>query len=413
MEYSGSGDVTADVVPIDLALTPPRASTSGCEAADFPAAVAGRIALLQRGTCPFATKVTNAEAAGAVGVIVMNQGNGDPVANVDRYELGAFTVGAPVGIPAVSVSYALGEEFADTAGLRVRITADTVSEVRQTENVIAESRGGNSDNVVMAGSHLDSVVEGPGFNDNGSGSAGLLEVAIQMARVKAPNKVRFAWWGAEENNLVGSTYYVANSTVEQRNDIALYLNFDMIGSPNYVFGVYDGDDSAAEGSGPGPAGSAAIEDVFESFFASRGLATKASDFTGRSDYGPFIAAAVGIPAGGLFTGAEVVKTADDVAKWGGVAGASYDPCYHQACDHRRPLRNGADAALYAQLEAEYDLYGNVNRFALDVNADAVATAVITFANDTSPVNSLAAAARGARVAGPAAPATDVHGHALR
>ena len=157
----------------------------------------------------------------------------------------------------------------------------------------------------------------------------------------------------------------------------------MIGSPNYTFGVYDGDDSDATGAGPGPAGSAQIEAVFQSFFAARKQATAAADFTGRSDYGPFIA--TGIPAGGLFTGAEVEKTEADVAKWGGVAGAAYDPCYHEACDSFTPERDGADAALYKQLRKSYKLVGNINTFALDTNADAIATAVATFARDTSSI----------------------------
>jgi Zn-dependent M28 family amino/carboxypeptidase len=250
MDYSGAGDVTAAVVNVDLNLTPPRASTSGCEATDFPADMAGKIALLQRGTCPFGTKVANAEAAGAIGAVVMNQGNGDPVANADRYELFEGTLGGPVGIPAVSVSYFQGEEFATTAGLVLRIQADTISTIRSTSNVFAQSRSGRTDNVVMAGAHLDSEPDTAGINDNGSGSAALLEVAIKMAKLTTPNAVRFAWWGAEEAGLQGSTFYVNSLSAAERADIALYLNFDMIASPNYTFGVYDGDDSAQEGSGP-------------------------------------------------------------------------------------------------------------------------------------------------------------------
>jgi Zn-dependent M28 family amino/carboxypeptidase len=123
--------------------------------------------------------------------------------------------------------------------------------------VLAESRRGNPDNVVIVGAHLDSVFEGPGINDNGSGSAAVLAVAEQMSKVKPRNKVRFAWWGAEEFGLVGSDHYVANLSEEEREDIALYLNFDMIGSPNYVRFIYDGDGSAFGLAGP--EGSAAIE----------------------------------------------------------------------------------------------------------------------------------------------------------
>jgi Zn-dependent M28 family amino/carboxypeptidase len=405
MDCSGNGTATGLVVPVDLQLATPNTSTSGCEAADF-VGVAGNIALLQRGTCPFGQKVTNAQAAGAIGAIVMNQGN---TPGPDRQDLFFGTLGNPVGIPAVSISYPRGVAFAGTANLNVTITTETIAEVRSTSNVIAESRHGDPNNVVMVGAHLDSVPEGAGFNDNGSGSAGILEVALQMRKERPNNKVRFAWWGAEESNLVGSTFYVANLPAEERAKIKLYLNFDMIGSPNYTFGVYDGDNSANEGAPAGPPGSAEIEAVFQQFFARRGEATAAADFTGRSDYGPFIAAGVGIPAGGLFTGAEVPKTAADVALWGGIAGQQYDPCYHQQCDSLTPERDGADRDVYRQLRRVYRLVGNVNTHAFDTNADAVATAVATFANDTSSIPPRALAAARTAAAATSAPAQTVHG----
>jgi Zn-dependent M28 family amino/carboxypeptidase len=406
LDCSGNGTASGAVVPVDLNLADPVQASSGCEASDFGPEVVGKIALMQRGappgapSCGFGLKVTNAQAAGAIGAIVMNQGNAP---TPDRQDLFFGTLGAPVAIPAVSVSFALGSELA-APGTAVTITTETIAEVRNTVNVFAESRYGDPDEVVMVGAHLDSEPDTAGINDNGSGSAGILEVALQMRKFKTKNKVRFAWWGAEESNLSGSTFYIANLPQAERDKIALYLNFDMIGSPNYTFGVYDGDDSAASGSPAGPPGSAQIEQVFEAFFASRGKATAPADFTGRSDYGPFIAAGVGIPAGGLFTGAEVEKSAADVALWGGVAGAQYDPCYHAPCDSLTPERDGADAALYAQLRAEYRLFGNVNTFAIDTNADAIATAVATFAYDTSSIPPRSPATAAARLAAPAATA---------
>ena len=150
-----------------------------------------------------------------------------------------------------------------------------------------------------------------------------------------PNKVRFALWGAEESNLVGSTYYVNNLPQAERDKIALYLNFDMIGSPNHVFFIYDGDNSDGVGARAGPTGSDAIEKTFETYYTWKDLPFKGTDFSGRSDYGPFIAAGVDIPSGGLFTGAEGIKTAEEVTLWGGTAGQQYDPCYHLACDTSR------------------------------------------------------------------------------
>jgi Zn-dependent M28 family amino/carboxypeptidase len=208
----------------------------------------------------------------------------------------------------------------------------------------------------------------------------VLETAIHLAAEgddEVQNRVRFAWWGAEEFGLVGSTYYVNNLPAAEREKIALYLNFDMIGSPNYIFGIYDGDDSDREGAGPGPEGSAQIEKVFERYFDTRGQNHVGTDFSGRSDYQAFINN--GIPAGGLFTGAEGQKTAAHAALFGGVAGAALDPCYHQRCDSFTPVDDGADAALYAQLDELYKLEGNVNTYAFGHNADAVAYAVGTFA----------------------------------
>lgn len=353
---SGYGTVTANVYPVDLSLLPPRTSTSGCEAGDFAGFPVGSIALIQRGTCSFAIKALNAEAAGASGVIIFNQGN-------DETRLGLI-VGtlAPdsTTIPVVGASFAAGEALA-LPGSIASITVPAPELITQY-NVIAELKGRNADNVVMVGAHLDSVEVGPGIQDNGSGSAAILEVARQMAKVKPRNTVRFAWWATEEAGLVGSTAYVASLSEAELSRIALYLNFDMIGSPNSVYFIYDGDDSDGEGAGPGPSGSDHIESVFEAYYAAKGLPFKGTDFSGRSDYGPFIA--VGIPAGGLFTGAEGIKTDEEASIWGGTAGVSYDPCYHLACD----------------------TYDNINETTYDVNVDAVAYATLQYAMNTSAIN---------------------------
>ncbi|MFZ5851701.1 MAG: M28 family metallopeptidase [Actinomycetota bacterium] len=362
MTYSGSGDVTGTVQAVDVVLPPsptPNTSTSGCEAADFAGFTPGNIALLQRGACTFAQKAVNAQNAGASAVLIFNEGQ------PGRTAAFAGTLGGPVvTIPVVGTSFALGSDLADPPGTVARVKTQTVSEQRLTRNLIAESQRGRTDNVVMMGTHLDSVPEGPGINDNGSGSAALLEVALQMAKVKPWNKLRFAWWSAEEFGLLGSEAYVAALTPAQLDDIAMYLNFDMIGSPNFARFVYDGDDSDRVGAGPGPAGSAAIERLFVDYFAGRGLPTEGTDFDGRSDYGPFIAA--GVPAGGLFTGAEGIKTPAQAARYGGTAGQAFDPCYHQTCDG----------------------VANISGTALDQNADAMAHAVATYAFDTSSVNGI-------------------------
>ena len=367
---SGVGNITGNVISVDINLVPPRASTSGCEAADFAGldfSGPADIALIQRGTCTFAQKVQNAEAAGAEAVIIFNQGN-DPTR--EGLIIGTL-VPFSASVPVVGASFANGAALAQP-GSTAHVQVDPPQAIT-LHNVLAESKDGDPNNVVMAGAHLDSVAAGPGINDNGSGSSVLLEVAEQMAKVKPRNKLRFAWWGAEEAGLVGSTDYVNNLSQAEKDKIALYLNFDMVGSPNYVLFIYDGDDSDATGAGPGPQGSAAIEKTFERFYSMRGLPFKGTDFTGRSDYGAFIAN--GIPAGGLFTGAEGVKTAAEVALWGGIAGAQYDPCYHIACDTFAGTGSGAGSTPPGR-----------GLIALDVNSDAIAYAVLQYAMNTSDVN---------------------------
>ncbi|UUZ61540.1 M28 family peptidase [Nocardioides sp. B-3] len=301
MTYSGSGDATGTVRAVDL--NPGGTSTSGCEAADFTGFTSGNIAPVRRGSCAFAIKVVNARDAGASAVIVMNTNPGAP----------AFggTLGSPVGtVPSLGTSYAIGSSLAD--GGTAHIVASTESEIRQTRNVHADTKTGERETTVHAGAHLDSVVAGPGINDNGSGSAALLEVAEQIATTKTPNRIRFSWWGAEELGLLGSNHYINDLAANKPSMLkktALYLNFDMVGSPNYALFVYDGDNSAfpvGPGAAQGPEGSGAIEKLFHDYFGSQDLPSAETPFSGRSDYGPFIAK--GIPAGGLFTGAEGVKT---------------------------------------------------------------------------------------------------------
>jgi Zn-dependent M28 family amino/carboxypeptidase len=350
------GNVTAPVTAVDLQLGLGNTSTSGCEASDFAGFTAGDIALMQRGTCSFELKAENAAAAGAVGFIIFNQGN-----TADRQGLAAVTLGATneSGIPGFFATYARGVEWSTTAGLVLNIVTDVLRETKTTYNVLAQTPG-SSDNVVMVGAHLDSVGEGPGINDNGSGSAAILEVAEQMAKVKPRNQVRFAWWGAEESGLIGSDYYVNGLSAQDRAKIALYLNFDMIGSPNYARFVYDGSGDAFGLAGP--QGSDQIEQLFIDFYGKRGLASEPTEIDFRSDYAAFFDA--GIPFGGLFTGAEDIKTAEQAATYGGTAGEAFDPCYHQACD----------------------TFANNNDVVLDLNADAVAYATLQYAMSTQALN---------------------------
>lgn len=227
----------------------------------------------------------------------------------------------------------------DAAGYTTTIQQFTASG-RTGYNLIADWPGGDASQVVMAGSHLDSVSSGAGINDNGSGSAAVLETALAVSRAqyKPAKHLRFAWWGAEELGLVGSRHYVNRLATGDRSRISAYLNFDMIGSPNPGYFVYDDDP--------------AIEKTFKDYFGGIGVPTEIeTEGDGRSDHAPFKSA--GVPVGGLFTGASRTMTAAQAAKWGGTAGRAFDRCYHSSCDTT----------------------ANINDTALNRNSDALAHAV--------------------------------------
>jgi hypothetical protein len=268
-------------------LPSPGGSTSGCEPSDFPAETSGAVSLIQRGTCAFTLKLQNAVEARAIGVILFNEG--------------------------------------DTAGGSNALfrSADPVEKLYP--NVVAETRRGDANHTILVGAHLDSVEDGPGVNDDGSGSATILEIAEAMHKTKPRNAVRFVWFSAEEAGLLGSAFYVSQLSDAQRADIAAMLDFDMLASPSFARFLYDGDLSSFPGPVGGvPEASGQIEKIFTDYFAAHGMATLPTAFDGRSDYRDFIRA--GIPAGGIFAGAEVVKTPAQAAIFGGAAGEQFDPC---------------------------------------------------------------------------------------
>ncbi|KAI9849170.1 MAG: Leucyl aminopeptidase yscIV [Sclerophora amabilis] len=328
LTYSAAGNVEATLVPVD---------NLGCDAADYPEAVEGNIAFISRGTCEFGLKSALAGAAGAAAAVIYNNAPGAL----------AGTLGVPPRpegpyVPTVGISQENATTLLATINSGTTVTGvvsvDAVTENRTTYNVVAQTTGGDQDNVIMVGAHTDSVAEGPGINDNGSGTSGILEVAIQLAKFGVNNAVRFGWWSAEEEGLLGADYYVTNLEQAERDKIRLYLNFDMIASPNFIYGIYDGDGSSFNVSGP--PGSAEAEKLFEEYFTKdAGLNFTATDFDGRSDYGPFLDA--GIACGGLFTGAEGLKTEEEAKLFGGQAGVAYDVNYHAEGDTVKNLNVGA------------------------------------------------------------------------
>ena len=308
--------------------------------------------MIKRGTCEFGLKVSLAGAAGAAGAILYNNVAGELSGTLGspKRETGPY-------VPAGSLSLEDGTKVlaALAAGpVTGNVFVKALNEKRYTSNVIATSKQGDQKNVIAAGGHTDSVTAGPGINDDGSGAVGLLELALQLTQFRLKNAVRFGFWTAEEYGLVGSEHYVAALNAQETAAIALYLNADMIASPNFGYFIYDGDGSAFNITGP--KGSDHIEHLFESYFASIGVRTAPTAFDGRSDYGPFLD--VGIPNGGLFTGAEGKKTAEQAAWWGGKAGEAYDPNYHAAGDTIANLAVGAWVVNVKALAHAIAVYSN-------------------------------------------------------
>lgn len=300
--------------------------TPGCEAADYDGLnVAGAVVLVDRGACAFSIKQAVAAERGAVAMIVANNTDGDEMGGT----LGRRT---DVKIPVVSVTKAEGARLRANPGpTTIKLVAGV--RVEKTRNVIAQTDTGSPSDVVMVGAHLDSVPEGPGINDNGSGVAAVLETALQLGSSPDVNyAVRFGFWGAEEEGLLGSTNYVESLNEEQLKDIALYLNFDMLGSPNPGYFTYDGDQSIPPGPRVPrvPEGSAGIERTLAAYLADAGKMPQDTGFDGRSDYDAFTLA--GIPAGGLFSGAEDKMSAEQAEEWGGKAEEPFDPNYHKNTD---------------------------------------------------------------------------------
>ncbi|MFI9721870.1 M28 family peptidase [Streptomyces sp. NPDC052396] len=336
---------------------PPQggAAAYGCRPGDYAHGdFRGRAVLLRYGLCDVAAKLRQAAAAGASVVLL----------NVDQQPAG-MNIRAGVRPPSAAVLPVAtlprdeSEQLAaDTARGPVRLALDLRGRAftNHTFNVLADTPTGRPEHTVVVGAHLDSATEGPGVNDNGSSVAMTLETALRLAPYakEIHNRVRFAFWGAEEEGLYGSTYYVSQLTAAERRQTALDLNFETIASPNYLRLVY-------HGSGAVPPGTGSVEKVLLDRFADRRLPTAPLEFDGRSDFVPFIAA--GIPAGGGSSGYNQVKTPEWQKLFGGRAGAIADPCYHQRCD-----------AL-----------GHLNRTILGQLGDALAWATGRFAVDTADV----------------------------
>jgi len=249
-----------------------------------------------------------------------------------------------VQIPVLAGSYSLGNFLSllnSTADPpRLTLITNTTVNLVSTFNVFCITNSGDPGSVIVAGAHLDSVPEGPGLNDNGSGSSTLLEIVLQWYALGLSNvnRVHFAWWGSEETGLIGSRYFVRHLGDEFKN-IAMNLNFDMLASPNYYLGIHDGTTAIRAQNG-----SAVITSMFEEYFTDTlDLQYKLIGLTSGSDFVPFVEA--GIPAGGLAAGAGSIKSEDERVTYGGFANTPYDPCYHQYCDTTYNINTDALSSL--------------------------------------------------------------------
>ncbi|QYN21271.1 M28 family peptidase [Amycolatopsis sp. DSM 110486] len=347
----------------DTGLTAPLAVPSGkdtgCTADDYAGTeVKGKVVLVNVGDC-FITQKQLVLAEVGASAMLMNAGSPNPDLNL-RYRM---VPPEDARIPTATLPRGEAEQLqADLATGAVTLNLDLRGGAitTTTYNLIADTPTGRADNTIVMGAHLDSVDTAPGINDNGAAAAMLLETALRLAphAGEVRNRVRFAWWAAEEKGLAGSQFYVDQLTAEQREQTALYLNLEMIGSPNYLRQVYNGQTE----TGPAPAGSAQISQLVNGFFADRKLPTTDLVLDGRSDHSAFVNA--GIAAGGVNAGSDAIKTAEQVKLFGGTEGQMLDPCYHQECD----------------------TLANVNKTIFDQNGRAMAWAIGRFAVSTADVN---------------------------
>lgn len=334
---------TKDKEPVhgDLVLV----DNNGCDAKDFSSEVKGNIAFISRGTCAFGDKSANAGRAGAIAAVVYNNEKGTLHG----------TMGTPEADHVATFGIDLDEAEPIISKLKDGKSVDAIAyidgEVKTivTSNIVIQTAGGDPDNCVMVGAHSDSVSEGPGINDDGSGTLSLLEVATALTKFRVNNCVRFGWWSGEEEGLLGSNHYASTLPDEENLKIRLFADYDMMASPNFAYQIYNATNDKS------PVGSEELRNLYVDWYEAHDLNYTFIPFDGRSDYDGFIRA--GIPAGGIATGAEGIKTKDEVEQFGGKAGDWYDPCYHQLCDD----------------------VGNNNMTAWEVNTKLIAHSIATYA----------------------------------
>ena len=345
MLFSAAGDVTGvvEAVGFDPTAKPGDRSGRGCDPADFSGVAAGSILLLSPGNCRRHDAIVNAQQAGAIAVITAY-----PEWRAGSVLRPTLITPDDITVPAIGTTQEVGLALlaAAQSGAKVRVAVDAVSGPKASVNLVAETPGGDPAHVVVVGGHLDSVIDGPGINDNGSGTMTIVELARELARLRPDGagwKVRFIMFTGEETGLIGSLDYVATLPPAESKSMAAYLNFDMLGSPNPVRQVYAVQDTTR------PDANRVIADLFGAALDAQGVTWETISLGCQADHCPFNHA--GLPTGGLFSGANEIKTPAQVELFGGTAAAPQDPCYHLACDttaniDREVLEQLAEAAAW-------------------------------------------------------------------
>jgi Peptidase family M28/PA domain len=328
---SSNGTANADIQPaggIILPPTPTPTSSSGCTAADFGPSMAGHIALIQRGSCNFGVKVLNAQAAGATGVVIFNEGNPGRTGVINGSLLDGnnnpFVPTIPVAFTSFAIGQTLYNEFQAATPPHMSLTIHVITDPNRMDwNVIAESKGGDKNHVLVVDAHLDAIY-GAGMLDNASGSVTILDIAEQMKNVNPRNKLRFIWFGGEELGLLGSAFYVNSLTKTQRSHIGYDLDADVTATPNYLLGVLD---PAAPDLFSRTVSATFPNRVYKASKVGRDLAVdyldsidKNHQFISPVGTDAFSFNEIGIPASGVLTGQDCCKIQEEVDLFGGSLG---------------------------------------------------------------------------------------------
>ncbi|KAK0750331.1 peptidase family M28 [Schizothecium vesticola] len=312
--------------------TPVSANGSMCTLAAWDGLdPTGKIAFIQRGTCSVSSKARFAKEKGAIAVIIYNQPSNTTLTMRPSVELDSDRGVLPVGLVTREVGEAWKQRLVAGEDLKVTLAAHNTVNSVTSWNLLAQSRTGDPNNAILSGAHLDSVPEGPGIEDNGSGSAALLEVIDALSKyTEHKNALQFAWWGAEELGLLGSDHYVNSLTEAEAAKLKLYFNYDMVGAigPDVEFGIQP---KNITDNGPAKRMVASLE--------AAGIKPYLAEGAGNSDYAPFQAA--GFPFVSLYAGGN--KTGE---------------CYHTACDDITVI--GFDTLALSVKAATYALEGIIN-----------------------------------------------------